>query len=527
MDVQVNAKNYWSFILLIMLQRILKIGVNDKLTSYLQRKVLLSNQIALIVIFVIALPFILISWILIPALTMVPILGTIACLGVILMNRQGLVNISRWVLSITPIALSAIYNAALTRAGEDPLLEGIYIVELSFVFIPLIIFDFREKANLLTSLGFAILVFLTFDLSNQWIEMDLDTTTIQNKYVNKISICMGLAISIGCVLILIKENKQFEDKAGQLLEDARKISEKAEASELELKENLTKLQINQEQEEKRHWAAEGLTQATRILREYDDIATLYDKLIAFIVHYINANQGGIFIVTEEGDDKYLELKACYAYERKKHLEKRVEIGEGLIGQTFLEKEHIFITDIPERYVNITSGLGEAPPRNLLIIPLMNNETIEGIIELASFNKMEEHTIQFMNTLGESFASTIRNVRVNQRTKELLEESQQQTEEMRAQEEEMRQNMEELNATQEEMVRKQRELEQVKADLERKQQEVEKIREIEKERAEAKISTQKKAMSSVLEKMKEKEASYQKQLDEQEKTIESLRSQVNN
>ena len=509
-----------------MLQRIFEIGIHDKLPSYVQRKVLLSNQVALIVIFVIALPFTFISWLLIPELTIVPVLGTMVCLGAMLMNHQGLVNLSRWVLSITPLLLSATYNAAIAKAGEGPLLDGTYIIELSFVFIPLIIFDFREKAYLFTSLSLAVVIFLTFDLSNQWIEMDLDTSAIQNYYVGKVSICMGLAISIGCILILIQENKRAEGKSEQLIEQAHKSSEKVEASELELKENLAQLQKNQEQEEKRRWAAEGLAQATKTLREYDDIGQLYDNLIAFIVRYIDANQGGIFIVNEEGEEKYLNLQACYAYERKKYLKKRVEIGEGLVGQTYLEKEHIYMTEIPEQYVSITSGLGKATPRSLLIIPLIANETTEGIIELASFNEIEEHVIQFMQTLAENIASTIRNVRINQQTKVLLEESQQQTEEMRAQEEEMRQNMEELNATQEEMVRKQRELEQIKADLEKKQQEVEEVQRLEKERAEAKIATQKKSMNAVIAKMKEKEASYQQKLQEQEVLIASLKEKEN-
>jgi hypothetical protein len=507
-----------------MLQRIYEIGVHDALPAFMRRKVVLSNQVALIVAFVVALPFTFISWIFFPALTIVPILGAIVCLGVIMLNQQGLVNLSRWVLSVTPLVLSAIYNAALVPAGEAPLVET-YLIEMSFVFIPLIIFDFREKQYLYTSLSLALLIFLTFDLSNQWVEMNLDASVLQNSYVSKLSIVLGLGISIGCILILIKENRGAEQKAEQLLEEARQNRQQVEASEKELKENLAQLRQNQEAEEKRRWAAEGLAQATRILREYDDISQLYDSLIAFIVQYTDANQGGIFIVSDEGEDKFLELKACYAYERKKFLEKRIEIGEGLIGQTYLEKEHMYMTEIPVQYVNITSGLGQAPPRNLLIIPLMANETVEGIIELASFNKMDEHTIQFMNSLGESIAATIRNVRINQKTKELLEESQQQTEEMRAQEEEMRQNMEELNATQEEMARKQRELEQIKADLEHKQQEIEEVREQEKARAEAKIATQKKSMNAVLQKMKDKEAFYQQKIEEQEALITSLKTKV--
>ncbi|QHT67585.1 PAS domain-containing protein [Rhodocytophaga rosea] len=213
-----------------------------------------------------------------------------------------------------------------------------------------------------------------------------------------------------------------------------------------------------EESQQRSWVNEGVAVFAEILRSIHNIDELSHKIISQLVSYMNANQGGLFIVNNENtEDIHLELAACYAYQKKKHLKKRIDIGEGLVGQVYLEKDTIYMTDVPAEYVHITSGLGEATPRSILLVPIQVNDTFEGVIELASFQQMLPYQIQFIEKISENIASTIANAKINERTKHLLESSQRQAEQLRAQEEEMRQNMEELSAIQEEMGRKQIEL----------------------------------------------------------------------
>ena len=214
------------------------------------------------------------------------------------------------------------------------------------------------------------------------------------------------------------------------------------------------------EDEIRIWITQGLSNFAEIVREnQNDFKILAEKLIINIVKYLNAQQGGLFILNDENEhDQHLELMGCYAYDRIKSKEKRIEFGQGLVGQCYLEKETIYMTKVPQEFVNITSGLGDARPDCILIVPLRLNEKIEGVIEVASMKPLEAYKIEFVERLGETIASAITSVRTTENTQLLLERSQQQAEEMRAQEEEMRQNMEELQATQEQMQRKTEEVE---------------------------------------------------------------------
>jgi CHASE3 domain sensor protein len=224
---------------------------------------------------------------------------------------------------------------------------------------------------------------------------------------------------------------------------------------IQMREQMKKVK---EEDGRRLWANEGFARFADLLRIQNDLFEVkIHVFLSELIKYLQANQGAIFVVTQEDNqEKVLKMRSCYAYGRQKHLRKTICPGEGLVGQAFQEKDIIFLTNIPSDYIEITSGLGKALPNSILIVPLVHNEQVVGILELASFHVFEEYQIHFIKKLMESMASTLISVSDNDRTRMLLEESQQRAEQMQAQEEEMRQNMEELNATQEEMHRKERE-----------------------------------------------------------------------
>jgi HAMP domain-containing protein/GAF domain-containing protein len=222
-----------------------------------------------------------------------------------------------------------------------------------------------------------------------------------------------------------------------------------------------------EQDRQRSWSAEGLAKFADILTRETDSEDFTYKIISNLVKYLDINQGAIFIVNDNNPkDIFLELIASYAFGKQKFVSRQIRKGEGLIGEVFQEGEKMYITEVPENFINITSGLGDANPKSVLIVPVRLNDQVYGALELASFQPFPNYRIEFVEKLGESIATTFATIKTNARTQRLLQDSMQLGEQMKAQEEEMRQNLEELVATQEEVQRKNDIIEQQKTELQR-------------------------------------------------------------
>jgi methyl-accepting chemotaxis protein len=190
-----------------------------------------------------------------------------------------------------------------------------------------------------------------------------------------------------------------------------------------LEDMRIKLREIARKEQEQRWEAIGLAGVSEILRsDSDDIVQMANHVTAYLVKYTNANQGGFFTLNDHDvSDVHLSLCACYAYSKKKHRQKKVSVGSGLLGQVVFEKQFIHLTQIPRDYVEITSGLGEATPRALLILPFITNEQVVGALEIASFSEFDDYQISFLQKAAETVAATLASLRAQRHLRYELSE----------------------------------------------------------------------------------------------------------
>jgi PAS domain-containing protein len=337
---------------------------------------------------------------------------------------------------------------------------GLFTIQICFWFVPFILFSSEEKVALALMVVYNILLTLSIPFLNNYFTRG--EGLLLNELLNMLILVMAAVVSITTTTVLIASKSTVIGNLRAIILAMQKKSDGMMENEKKLSKYIQEVERTQEEERKRKWASDGIASVAEIMRSGND-STMYDQLLSSLVKHLNANQAALFIAADENEETVLHLQACYAYDRKKFITKAIFPGEGMVGQCFLEKASIYITHLKKDYINITSGLGSASPRVLLIVPMLVNEDVQGVIEIASFNAFEKFQIEFVEQVAGIMASTIHTIKIAERTKKLLEQAQLQTEQIRTQEEEMRQNIEELTATQEEMRRKESHL-QAQSDL---------------------------------------------------------------
>ncbi len=438
------------------LLKVIEFGVEERLSDPVKTKIRLSNILNLALIFIISF-YAVVSGIVIPDVLPYCLYGLVAYCIVLILAFFQLNLLSRFLMSVMPSLVIGMLHAVIMQEGDN-ILKEVYAFQIIGSLIAFSLFDYKKVQFWLPAFILSILpVIFIFELNNYY-SIAFDNSTFQQTWI-RITVLFGAFFLGGFLFIFLQRLNQKEfDKAKNLANQFEEENRRATEKEKELERSLVKLEEAQEEEKKRSWATTGLAEIGGILRGEEDLRVLTEKIVAYMVKYLEANQGAMFLLeNEDPNDIHLVMKAAYAFNRKKYLNKRVDLGQGLVGQSYLEKDFIYLTEVPANYINITSGLGDANPRSILITPMIVNEEVYGVFEIASFKEIPQYQIDFIMELGENIAMTLNSFKINEKTKRLLSEMQEQSEQLRSQEEEMRQNMEELQATQEQQERQEKEL----------------------------------------------------------------------
>ncbi|MCF6291495.1 MAG: response regulator [Desulfobacterales bacterium] len=301
-------------------------------------------------------------------------------------------------------------------------------------------------------------------------------TLIITGMIFLLSITVAVLITRSITVPINEMVKGVKEIARGNFERPIKISQNDEVGGLgrsinEMTDSLRKLTADAK---RRDWIKTGQNELSGEMSGDLEIGVLADNVIRFLVEYLDAKTGALYVLDREG--AALDLTGGYAFDRPGDFNERFGIKEGLVGQAAHSKKMISLTDIPEDYMRIRSAAGEAVAANIVVVPFIHEDQVVGVMELGAFRKFSDTELEFLDFVMDSVAIAINSARSRDMTRELLENTRLQAEELEVQQEELRSSNEELEeqtqrlmASEEELKSQQNELQLINKELEEKTQ----------------------------------------------------------
>ncbi|HEY9046787.1 MAG TPA: response regulator, partial [Ohtaekwangia sp.] len=239
---------------------------------------------------------------------------------------------------------------------------------------------------------------------------------------------------------------------------------------------ITNLRETTQRNQDQDWLKSNLAKFTQMLQGQRDLDTVSKRILSELAQVVNAHFGAFYILKQDEETANVKLKlfSAYAYKEDKNIPTEFAIGEGLVGQCAFEKERILLTNVPQGYIKINSGLGKAKPSNLIILPVLFENDVKAVIELASLEVFNETHLDFLEQVTESIGIVLNTIEANTRTEELLTQSQSLASELKTQQGELRRTNDELQdkalllvKQKEEVEAKNKEVEEARRSLEEK------------------------------------------------------------
>jgi signal transduction histidine kinase/HAMP domain-containing protein/ActR/RegA family two-component response regulator len=244
-----------------------------------------------------------------------------------------------------------------------------------------------------------------------------------------------------------------------------------------LNEMIRNLRETTRQNTEQDWLKTNLERFSRLLQGQRDLPTVSSMILSELAPLLSAQHGVFYtLVADEGGDPVLRFQAGYGFKERKHLASEFRLGEGLVGQCAREKERILLTDVPSDYVTINSGLGEATPLNIIVLPILFDGSVRAVVELASFSRFSPTHQAFLDRLTETIGLVLNTIEADTLTENLLRQSQSQAQELQS-------RQEDLHASNEDLAKQASRLAEQNIEMEGKNQEVQSAKRLVEEKAE--------------------------------------------
>jgi signal transduction histidine kinase/CheY-like chemotaxis protein/HAMP domain-containing protein len=268
----------------------------------------------------------------------------------------------------------------------------------------------------------------------------------------------------------------------------RQITVEAQGEVAELKDNINQMIANlretTQRNEEQDWLKTNLARISGLMQGQRDLGTVSRMIMSELTPTVSAQLGAFYMAQAENGDEAAELNliASYGYKKRKSVSNTFKAGEGLVGQALLERIPIVVDNAPQDYVKISSGLGDGEPVNLIVLPVIFEDQVLAVIELASFRKFSETHLTFLEQLMETIGVVLNTLIANMRTEELLEQSQSLTKELQSQSEELQARQEELSNSNKELEEQAKSLKASEEMLQQQQEELQQTNEELQEKA---------------------------------------------
>jgi signal transduction histidine kinase len=287
--------------------------------------------------------------------------------------------------------------------------------------------------------------------------------------------------------------------------DARGRDEVAKLA-LSVEKMQAALRGARDQDQAQSWVQTGIARLNDAMRGDLDAGSLASKIIGEITTYLDAKIGAFYLLRDSGGEPTLALLGSYAYTKRKNLSSSFKTGEGLVGQAALERQQILLRNVPEDYIRVTSGLGEAVPRFICVTPFLYEDQVKGVLEVGTLDELTDVQLEYVKHVMPAVAVTLETAQGREELARALERAQQLAEELQAQQEELKASNEQLQVQQEELKAANEELEEQTQAL---------------QRSEEKLKAQQEEMEVVNEELEEKN----ELLERQKREVEQARREI--